>query len=384
MSQRQVRAHRRRQVARTLKRLAVVVAVSLVTLEVLSAAAIGLGVVPADAPNYRFPSSRPFWVDRNPYFGMWHEADTEYVHTKSCFSVTYRTNAYGARDRARQTTAKLPRVVMLGDSFTEGYGLERDDRTSDLLEAVTGVEHLNFGTSGHFGPTQSWLLYKHLAKRFEHDVVVLNLLPDNDFTDDDPKHAAAYPDQYRPYLVLKNGDYVVEYANAAKRGASERDLRREQRRYFARMLRNFTFSANAFNHFKGTMLQLAARDEGGAGNVGSGYSGYFDFTKTQAERLVEVLARLMEEAGERQVIVTLIPRPGDLETTSPSPLPGILAVLTGGYPNLHVIDFRDKFRGADWMSYYRDCDGHWSPKGAKAAAEVILADAVYRKVLGLK
>ena len=383
MSQRQTRAHRRRRILRTLKRVGAVAVVSLAAFEVMSAIAIETGLISADAPNYLFPSSRPFWIDRNPHFGMWHEPDTEYVHTKSCFSVTYRTNAYGARDRARQTSAKLPRVVMLGDSFTEGYGLDRADRQSDQLEARTGVEHLNFGTSGHFGPTQEWLLYKSLAKRFEHDVVVLNLLPDNDFTDDDPKHADAYPDQYRPYLVAKGGDYALEFANADERGISERDLRRERRRYFVRWLRNFTYGANATNYFKGVLMQLLARADDGA-ELGSGYSGYFDFTKEQAERLVEVLSRLMEEAGERQVFVTLIPRPGDLETTAPSPLPGILAVLTGSYENLHVIDFRDRFRGADWKSYYRECDGRWSPAGAKAAADVMLADPAYRKALRLK
>ena len=384
MSQRQVRAHRRRQILRTVKRAAIAVGAVLALIEALSAIAVVTGMVAADAPNYRFPSARPFWVDRNPHFGVWHEPDTEYVHTRSCFSVTYRTNAYGARDRGRQTTGKLPRVVMLGDSFTEGYGLERKDRTSDILEADTGVEHLNFGTSGNFGPTQSWLLYKHLGKRFEHDVVVLNLLPDNDFIDDDPKHAGSFPDQYRPYLVAKGGGYEVEFANADKRGLSERDLRRERRRYFARLLRNFTFTANVFNAFKGVVVQMATTDDGAERNLGSGYSGYFDFTKAQAVRLIEVLTRVLEEAKERQVFVVLIPRPGDLEITAPSPLPGILGVLTGGYENLHVIDLRDRFATVDWHGFYRNCDGRWSPAGAKAAATAMLADPAYRKALGLK
>ncbi len=382
MSQKQAR--RRRLMLRALKRAAGVAVICVLTLEALSAIAIEGGYIAADAPNYRIPGSQPFWVDRNPHFGMWHEADTEYVHTKSCFSITYRTNAYGARDRMRAREAKPPRVVMLGDSFTEGYGLERKDRASDLLEARTGIEHLNFGTSGHFGPTQSWLLYKHLAKRFVHDVVVLNLLPDNDFTDDDPKHIGAYADQYRPYLRQTADGYELKYANADKRGASERDLRREQRRFAGRLVRNFSYGANAFNYFKGVLLHGAARDDDAGRDLGSGYSGYFDFTKDQAERLVEVITRLMDEAGTRQVFITLIPRPADLETAAPSPLPGILQVLTGGYENLHVIDFRDKFRGADWKPYYRDCDGHWSPAGAKAAADAMLADPVYRKALGLK
>lgn len=369
---------------RALKSAVTTLVASLLAFEVLSALTIELGLIAADAPNYRVPGSRPFWVDRNPHFGMWHEAETQYVHTKSCFSVTYRTNAYGARDRARKRAGKLPRVVMLGDSFTEGYGLERAERTSDLLEARTGTEHLNFGTSGHFGPTQSWLLYKHLGKGFEHDVVVLNLLPDNDFTDDDPVYAKAYPDQYRPYLEAKGGGYELVYVNADKRGASAAETRREERRFLGRLLRNFSYGANVFNYFKGLVPQLLARGDDGGGDLGPGYAGYFDFTQAQAERLIEVLTRLIAEADGKSVFVTLIPRPADLETAAPSPLPQILGVLAAEHENLHLIDFREKFRAADWKSYYRGCDGHWSPAGARAAADVLLAEPAYRKALGLK
>jgi len=372
-----------RVIRSVLKGAAAVVAVCFVTLEMLSAICIETGLVAADTPNYRMPGSRPFWIDRNPHFGMWHEPETEYVHAKSCFSVTYRTNAYGARDRARKKAGDLPRVVMLGDSFTEGYGLDRDDRTSDILEAATRREHLNFGTSGHFGPTQSWLLYKHLAKGFDHNLVILNLLPDNDFTDDDPKHAGAYPEQYRPYLERKGGGYEVVYVNADARGASERNIRREKRRFLGRLMRNFTYTANAYNYFRGLLPQLTARSADHA-ELGSGYSGYFDFTQAQAERLIEVLSRLLAEAEDRTVIVTLIPRPTDMATDAPSPLPPILEILKAEHQNLHIIDFREKFAAMAWKPFYRTCDGHWSPAGAKAAAEVLMADPVYREAMGLK
>ena len=360
-----------------------ILVISFITLEFTSMAAIEVGLIAADKPNYLMPGLRPFWINSNPHFGVWHEPNTEYVHTKSCFSVTYRTNSYGARDRMRQSHGEAPRVVVIGDSFVEGYGLDRKDRTTDILEASSGIQHLNFGTSGHFGPTQSLLLYKHLAKRFHHNVVLFGLLPDNDFTDDDPAHTSSYPRQYRPYYVEKGDKYILEYVNVDQKGFLERDIRREKRRFFNRALRNFTYAANAINYLLQLYKQKAIHFKDGRVETASTYSGYYDFTKSQIERLVYVLEQMLIEVEGRTFFVFVIPRPADMQG-APAPLLSILDLLAGEYQNLHIIDLRENFaRQKNWVDFYRECDGHWSPAGAKAAADALLADQNYRQALGL-
>lgn len=357
--------------------------ISFMILELSSMVAIEAGLITADNPNYLIPGLRPFWINNNPHFGVWHEPDTEYVHTKSCFSVTYRTNSYGARDRMRQSHGEASRVVVIGDSFVEGYGLDREDRTTDILEAASGIQHLNFGTSGHFGPTQSFLLYKHLAKRFYHNIVLFGLLPDNDFTDDDPVHASSYPSQYRPYYLEKGDKYILEYVNVNQRGFLERDIRRERRRFFNRALRNFTYAANAINYlFKFYKLNAMGFKDGRAVSA-STYSGYYDFTKPQAERLIYILEQMLIEAEGKTFIVFVIPRPADMQS-APAPLLSILDFLAEEHQNLHIVDLRESFaRHENWFDFYRECDGHWSPAGAGAAADALLADQNYRQALGL-
>ena len=372
-----------RGVRRWVQSVLLILIISLVCLEAMSVVAIEYDFIAVDAPNYRRPNTRPFWIDRNPYFGMWHEANTNHVHIKACFSVTYRTNAYGARDRSRQSAGKLPRVVVIGDSFIEGYGLEREDRTTEILELGSGVEHLNFGTSGHFGPTQSWLLYKHLAKRFEHDVVVFGLLPDNDFVDDDPTLADAYAGQYRPYLIGKESDYELKYANVDQRVVSELEVRDEKWRFFNRALRNYTYMANVVNYLLGSFRDKALRRGTIARVSVSTYSGYYDFTRSQAERLLYVLEQMLVEAGERTFFVVIIPRPADMRP-EPAPILSILEFMATDHDNLRIIDLRKSFaRHANWPEFNRDCDGQWSPAGARAAAETLLADPRYRQSLEL-
>ena len=75
--------------------------VMLITFEILSVIAIESHLISAETPNYHAPSINPFWIDDNPNFGMWHPYNEEYTHTKSCFSVRYTSNSYGARDKER-------------------------------------------------------------------------------------------------------------------------------------------------------------------------------------------------------------------------------------------------------------------------------------------
>jgi hypothetical protein len=157
-----------------------------------------------------------FWADMNPDFGVWHRSNASYTHAKSCFRVTYTTNSYGAIDKERTKQSANPRVVVLGDSMMEGFTLETPDRLSNLLESMTGIEHMNFATSQTFGPVQYLLVYETLAKNFAHDAVLVGFLPENDFTDSNWEIGKkAFYNRYRPYFVGSNGKYELVHFNKA-------------------------------------------------------------------------------------------------------------------------------------------------------------------------
>lgn len=153
-----------------------------------------------------------FWTFSDEHFGVWHHPSSTYLHKKPCFTAQYASNAFGMRDKERTKDADQPRVVILGDSFIEGWGNRSEDRLSNRLEASTGKEVLNFGTSGGFGTIQEWLQYKHMVKQFRHDVVLLGILPRNDFEDNSLDfYYTQDTDDYRPYLVGDYPDYKLFY-----------------------------------------------------------------------------------------------------------------------------------------------------------------------------
>ena len=163
-----------------------------------------------------------FWADINPDFGVWHRPSGHFYHQGGCYSVQYTTNSYGARDVERSLHSTQSRTVVLGDSFIEGVGAADNERLTNILEQRTGREYLNFGTGGDFGPLQYALLYKTLAGKFDHDTVLVGVLPDNDFRDMSLEWGKVHhAGRYRPYYA---DDFSITYSGQLNVHAGRRIL----------------------------------------------------------------------------------------------------------------------------------------------------------------
>ncbi|MBF0246988.1 MAG: hypothetical protein HQL36_02785 [Alphaproteobacteria bacterium] len=357
--------------------------------EIFSAVSVESGAIPAPAPSYVMPGLDPFWADIDPSFGVWHSPNVTYIHKAGCFRATYRTNAHGMRDRERALDAPAPRAVVLGDSFVEGFGLERDERFTDRLERKTGVEHLNFGTAGDFGTVQEWLLYDTLASRFRHDRVMVVILPRNDFVDNDPEFGrVSHAQRYRPYAIANaSGGYDIEYRDKAHLnvwGRTEDRMRKQRLRAMRQVPTNYSYAVNVFNYMK----KLIAFRAGGDAPVdpdpeGRG-SAYWNYTRDGLDRMTWALERIVEKAGERPVDLVLLPMMIDIldarkkKETRP-PLTRDLETFSDRFDNVRVHDLLPDFTGLnDPQAMYHPCDGHWSPQGAALAAEV-LAGRIYAR-----
>jgi len=85
------------------------------------------------------------------------------------------TNSYGMRSSRDYPLTKPPgrrRVVLLGDSYTVGWGVNNRDCYSELLESkYRNLDVMNFALSGS-GTDQQLLVYESIAKRFEADLFI--------------------------------------------------------------------------------------------------------------------------------------------------------------------------------------------------------------------
>lgn len=349
------------------------VVVFLVTLEAGCFIAIKAGWFDLELPDYSLDGVNWFWKVVNPDFGVWHEPNDRMHHEKRCFDVTYRSNAFGMRDAETPMSGETHRVVVLGDSFVEGWGVGDDARFTEVLERATGIEHLNFGTSGGFGSTQSYVLYKTLASRFSHDAVIFAILPDNDFADDTPSAEDLGPDGlWRPFLVGTYPDYVLSYPDR------EFEPEKHDIRAVRVLLSQFWITSRVFDYFNAYFRELARqRHLAGAsgGQDRNDYSGYFDYGKEHFQRLRYAIERIKAIAGDRPMLVVTIPRQADyrrmVETKSEPPVRKDLRALAERLGITYIDLMTDMAKDAGLDGYFRDCDGHWSEKGHAKAAEII-------------
>lgn len=98
------------------------------------------------------------------------------------FSYRFETNSHGLRypELTRSKDPNEYRVLLLGDSFTEGDGVEQAQTFGSLLElrydgrlmGLPRVRFINGGLSG-IGPLEYWRLFRRVGLGFSPDAVVV-------------------------------------------------------------------------------------------------------------------------------------------------------------------------------------------------------------------
>ena len=110
------------------------------------------------------------------------------------------------------------------------------------METAFHLPHLNFGLAGNFGPTQYVKLYESFASKFEHDAILVGVLPANDFIDDDYElNQKIGSNRYKPYWVGDYPNYELIYFQDSlhKSTFNQKDIQP-----FKGLLKNFTYSYN--------------------------------------------------------------------------------------------------------------------------------------------
>jgi hypothetical protein len=313
-----------------------------------------------------------YWAYIDPVVGMWHPADTSAHHVNNCVDKFYSTNSVGARDaeRAVESTAKR-RVVVLGDSMVEGYGLDRSDRVTDMLEHRTGIEHLNFGTGGSFGTVQEWLYYREYASQYDHSDIFVFVLPANDFDDNDV--AKFNRELYRPYLRKTDGGYEVYYP-------VKFDERKLSVRSLSKVIKN-TIDNNVY-----VLNALRVGMDAFKENPNKKARSYENFSQEDVRMMEFALNGISELAGERMVYLFTIPVQSDVELAQrqgyPLELVEELTAFANERNNVQYLDLLPYFieyletNTVEFKDFTLGCDPHWGKLGSELAAQAVY-DLVY-------
>ena len=327
-------------------------------------------------PSYSFVNvNSKFWTFSDEHFGVWHQPSSTYVHKKPCFTAQYASNAFGMRDKERTKDSAQQRVVILGDSFIEGWGNMSEDRLSNLLETSTGKEVLNFGTSGGFGTIQEWLQYKHLVKQFKHDVVLLGILPRNDFEDNSLDfYYTQDTDDYRPYLEGNYPDYKLFYPVKSLPHPTQMQALAKSFKLTLLEWSCLYRVAIYLNDFRIENMKLVPRWAAENTSGPAAGSMYYSVPGNEWDIMRYSLEQLIAEAGDRKVILFTIPAYQDFEhyDGKEPPLAHKLAELAKR-TGVTYVDLMPAMiaRGVKYPDLYFSCDKHWNAFGNAVAADIL-------------
>jgi hypothetical protein len=304
-------------------------------------------------------------------WGAWREVNSITRQVKTCFDVEISTNEIGARDNSFEQLAG-ENVVLLGDSFAEGFGVSYTQTAQYLLEQSLGVNVLNFGTAGNFGPLQQYIIYRELAQDFEHKSVLIFVLPANDFTDNDSTFWAgsmANRKRYRPYYSGSENPLTPFYFPEAipTNVHGEADLENpfgidDVQRFIV----NNLWLSNPLRSFS----YLVTKKDVTKGSY------YLSASEQQQINMISAYSEIVKIASGKPVSFVIIPTQRDfyilknnrelLNSQYWYQNLNSLATNSGGV----FIDL-SHFEVPNINELFIPCDGHWSEFGNRWAAEVI-------------
>lgn len=194
------------------------------------------------------------WRNEKELWGAWHKENFLSNSKKSCFDVTYKSNNIGARDNINYYK-NSGGIVLLGDSFIEGVGVNFENTFTAKLRSV-GMNVLNFGSAGDFGPLQEYIIYKELASGYNHNEVVIFFLPANDFTDNSYKYQKSlFGQRYRPYFKKDSlGSFEIYYPENSSPSNRYPSTERKNSFKVKSTLIDYFYSANILRQFRLSIL----------------------------------------------------------------------------------------------------------------------------------
>ncbi len=333
-------------------------------------------------PAYLLRNDQLKWRTEYESWGAWHKVNESVRHQSTCFDVKYHSNSLGARDAERDLRSRERRFAFIGDSFIEGFGVDKSKRLSAIFEKETGIEALNFAAAGDFGPVQYYIINNKLVSKFDHTDVVIGFLPSNDFIDNDPSDQAWIGNnekRYRPYYEKVGDGYRIVYKGKKVIGRTLADL-------WTDPFGSFLFQEETVFRYTWLYgLRLAIKGQLPAKDIDIGYDaskgGYFEADNKRIEATFYFLKLLINESYPRKVWIVVIPSYQEVKLLRSEQSPWIPKLYTQfKMENVRIVDLTTAFSKLDDISLrkaYQHCDGHWSENGNEIAAkELISAMAV--------
>jgi hypothetical protein len=347
----------------------------------------------------------PLWAP-DPVLGWRFEPDRHLKVWTARVVVRVSTNSHGWRDveHAMPKPDGVFRILVLGDSFMEGYAVSDEDTFARQLEAVArqagleNVDVMNMGMEG-YGTLQSYLAYVEEGMSYDPDLVLLGFFASNDVQDnyrplqDTLLGESTHTVTSRPFLSSwDQGEWVImqpDYEGAMELyNRRERWSRWQKVRVLSLLGRAFATYWEEQEKSSRTGSSAALDDTLWAGVHYCEETPQYTEGWAVTEQILVELDGVVRESGAQLVVFTVPSREeSDLEyaqqVINTLNAPGILC-FEEGVANRRILSIleRNHIPGIDLLPSFRSGvteegrvlfarDNHWNAEGYSLAAQAV-------------
>ncbi len=134
------------------------------------------GIPPSEITHFSLSKSK--YYQRDDELGWVPRKNIRGVHSKKgSFSTTFQTNSRGLRDKEYKLNKPdgVKRIVVLGDSFTWGFGVNDDEIYTERLESMLpNTEVINLGVTA-YNLRREFNYLKHEGIKYSPDMVIVGV-----------------------------------------------------------------------------------------------------------------------------------------------------------------------------------------------------------------
>lgn len=336
-----------------LKKLLIQSFIFLVLFELLLMLFTKIGWLNSPVPSYSVSSNTDFVGAYDEDIGYLHRPGGHSHFYRSCYDFVNNYNDEGFRDINRKRNSADSRILFLGDSFTEGFGVNVSDRFSNKLEKALNKECINFGISG-LSPVQYQEVYRKYGQHYAHDAVVVSIYPLNDFEED---RILPVSERFKPSWIEENDQWKFQPPTFHPTRPAHHN------KGIKAYLQAYSYTYNFLAYYKGMLF--GARKQV--------LCDHHSFEQKDWERMQCSLKEIKKMAGNRKLIIFSIPALTEIQETS-SPETNRLSEEIKRFSAANNIVFMDlaaeifNLPLAERETLYLLCDGHLSPKGHQFVA----------------
>ena len=302
-----------------------------------------------EIPKYTLKETNLFdWKEKDENGIDWHKKNYKSSHSSRCFDVNYEFNNIGARDENDYFTNDPEKsIILIGDSFAEGYGVNLENTFAKIVEKRIGKKVLNFGISGS-DPKLQIEKFIHDGSNFNFNELIYFFLPSNDYLTNSEKKSKKTDDEKNYSLKF----YLIKV---------KYDI--------ANFLARFTYS---YNFLRSAAYLLDINFSNNFENLS-----YFYKNRENVDYTFNYINKIVSYKDVKSYIV-IIPIIHDINIYQKNKVNykklywykqiNKLANVN----NSKIIDLMDFIDFKKKSKYFHSCDGHWSEYGNRFAVKSFL------------